>query len=190
MLARGVPQYGAYVAAVRLHHVRRVLPPHQPRRRLRTAPLRARRERCSALHKTTTSRCCQLQNATAAKLRHPSIQPRVSHDATLTCQPSSFPPSAPFPAQVASSQPVPYEQCLFAALDVETLQQIFDLVPVDTRLRCRGLCLEWRYLAARHHSRRLVRLGRIAPQRRCAAQPVHGAPSRCRGAHLRHVWRP
>ena len=47
---------------------------------------------------------------------------------------------------MASSQPVPYEQCLFAALDVETLQQIFDLVPVDTRLRCREVCRAWRYL--------------------------------------------
>ena len=47
---------------------------------------------------------------------------------------------------MVSPQPVPYEQSLFAALDVGTMQDIFDAVPVDTRLRCREVCCAWRDL--------------------------------------------
>jgi hypothetical protein len=44
---------------------------------------------------------------------------------------------------MASPEPVPYEQSLFATLAEDDVREIFSLLPVDTRLRCREVCPAW-----------------------------------------------
>ena len=68
------------------------------------------------------------------------------------------------------ASPVPYEESLFAALDVPTMREIFGYVPVDTRLRCREVCCTWRDL-----------LDNAAPELWCfldVSQPYSGVSPR------------